>query len=208
MDVKILFFDGETTGLDSKQHCLHQLGCIIDINGEIKERFSLNIRPPADAIITPEALKVSGVTQEQIMAYDSVSANHSTLTSKLSRYVSKFDKTDKFYLCGFNNRSFDDGFLRRFFNDAGDNYFGSWFWPNSLDALVLATEKMIEKRPYMKNFQQGTVAEHLGIVIDQSKLHDAIYDVEVCRQIYYKLKGVDTDISKPLNINLAKDDNS
>ncbi len=39
-------------------------------------------------------------------------------------------------------------------------------------------------RAQMENFKQGTVAKTLGIAIDDSKLHDALYDIEVCKAIY------------------------
>lgn len=40
-----------------------------------------------------------------------------------------------------------------------------------------------EKRAEMENFKQGTVAKALGINVDDSKLHDALYDIEICKQI-------------------------
>jgi DNA polymerase-3 subunit epsilon len=36
----------------------------------------------------------------------------------------------------------------------------------------------------MENFKQGTVAKALGIEIDESRLHDALYDIQVCKSIY------------------------
>ena len=32
--------------------------------------------------------------------------------------------------------SFDNQFLRQWFADNGDQYFGSWFWPNTLDVYI------------------------------------------------------------------------
>lgn len=36
----------------------------------------------------------------------------------------------------------------------------------------------------MKDFKQGTVAKTLGIQVDDTKLHDALYDIEICKAIY------------------------
>jgi DNA polymerase-3 subunit epsilon len=48
---------------------------------------------------------------------------------------------------------------------------------------VWATPYLSEKRAEMENFKQGTVAKALGINVDDSKLHDALYDIEICKQI-------------------------
>lgn len=50
----------------------------------------------------------------------------------------------------------------------GDKYFGSWFWSNSIDVMVLATPYLAAKRTEMENFKQGTVAKALGIQVDDS----------------------------------------
>ena len=43
----------------------------------------------------------------------------------------------------------------------------------------------------MKNFKLGTVAETLGVKVDESKLHDGLYDVELTKAIYDKITGFD-----------------
>lgn len=50
--------------------------------------------------------------------------------------------------------------------------------------MVLATPYLAEKRSEMKDFKQGTVAKALGIQVDDSKLHDALYDIEICKAIF------------------------
>ena len=105
----------------------------------------------------------------------------------LSKYVDKFDKKDKFFLVGYNNASFDNSFFRAFFVQNNDNYFGSWFWSNSLDAMVLASNFLINERNNMIDFKQSTVAKYLGIEVDETKLHDAEYDVNLMIQIFKKV---------------------
>lgn len=183
---KILFFDTETTGTDSKIHCFHQIAGIIDINGEVKERFNFNVRPDKDAEIDSSALSVSKVTKEQINEYPDIPTVHRNFTELLDKYVNKFDRTDKFFLSGFNV-TFDVQFLRRFFNVAYDNYFGSYFWSNPLDIMDLATFFSMDLRNRMQNFKLHTVAKHFGENIDENKLHDAMYDIELTRNIYINI---------------------
>ena len=69
-----------------------------------------------------------------------------------------------------------------------DKYFGSWFWADSIDCLVLASYKFRKERGRLENFKQMTVAKYLGIEIDEEKLHDAEYDINICIDIFNKLQ--------------------
>ena len=182
--MKILFLDLETTGTSVYSDGIHQISGIIIINGEIKEKFDFKVRPHDGATISTEALAVAHVTLEEVMAYPPMSEVYYKIISILEKYVSKYDKTDKFHIAGYNIGPFDIPFFRRWFSLNGDKFFGSWFWPNCLDVMVLATPALAGQRHLMPNFKQGTVAQYLGIKIDENKLHDALYDVEVCKSIY------------------------
>jgi DNA polymerase-3 subunit epsilon len=183
--MKIMFFDLETTGVDPKLCAIHQLSGIIEIDGEIKETFNFKLKPFNGALIEKSALEIAGVTEEQIHNYPSYVDVQNQFLNLMRKYVSAYDKLDKFFLCGFNNASFDNHFLRAWFSLCGDKYYGSWFWPNTLDVMVLATQKLLEMRYSMPNFQLKTVAASLKVQVDQQKLHDAVYDVELTRQIYH-----------------------
>lgn len=109
------------------------------------------------------------------------------LVGILSKYVNKFDKRDKMYLVGYNNAGFDNSFLRALFQQCGDKYFGSWFYPNCMDVYVMVTPFLMGVRNDMENFKLMTVAKTMGIEIDENKLHDATYDIELTRDIFYRI---------------------
>ena len=183
--MKLLFFDLETTGTYPGKHGIHQMSGMIVIDGVIKETFDYKVRPNPKAEILDEALAVAGVTREQILAYPPMGeVYHQFVDGILAKYVDRYNKKDKFFLAGYNNASFDNQFLRGWFLQNGDQYFGSWFWSNSIDVMVLATPYLAARRTEMKDFKQGTVAKTLGIQVDDTKLHDALYDIEICKAIY------------------------
>jgi DNA polymerase-3 subunit epsilon len=184
---KIIFYDLETTGVKYWKNSIHQMAGCIDIDGQVVETFDFRVAPHPKAVIEPDALKIGGVTLEQIMAYPDMLTVHKEFTAMLAKYVDRYKKTDKFFLCGYNNMGFDDKFLRQFFELNGDNYFGSYFWANSLDVMCLATNKLLETRKGMADFKLKTVAGTMGLTIDESRLHEAGYDIELTRQIYYLL---------------------
>jgi len=185
---KILFFDLETTGTKFWKNGIHQISGAIVIDGIIKERFNYRVRPNVSAHIEDEALNVAGVTREQILSYPPMIEVYKNIINMLSKYVDKYNKKDKFHLAGYNNAHFDNPFFRAFFVQNGDEYFGSWFWSDSIDCMVLASNKLKNIRSEMKDFKQSTVAKQLGIDVDESKLHDAEYDIDICIQIYKIVK--------------------
>jgi DNA polymerase-3 subunit epsilon len=188
---KKFFFDVETTGLDPKQNAIHQLAVILEIDGEVKEKIDWKIRPFRGAKIDEKALKVSGVDKEALSIYPSQKDVFAELLVLLASYVDPYDPKDKFHLVGYNNRYFDDRFLRAWFELNRNTYFGSWFWADSLDVMVLASQYLYWERSKMPNFKLGTVAQFLGIKVLESNLHDGLYDVEITREIYNKITGAD-----------------
>lgn len=186
---KLLFFDLETTGTMFWRNGIHQIGGIIDIDGEEKERFDIRLAPNPKAQVEQAALDVGGVTLEQIQSYQPMEEGYRQLVGILSRYVNKFDKRDKMYLVGYNNASFDNQFLRALFTQCGDKYFGSWFYPNCMDVYVMATPFIMDHQKDMENVKLMSVAKQMGIEVDNDRLHDATYDIELTRDIYYKIIG-------------------
>lgn len=186
--MKLLFFDLETTGIKYWRNGIHQISGEVVIDGVSKESFNYFVSPHPQCEIEEEALKVCNVTREQILAYPPMNRVYTDFVRMLSKYVSKFDKKDKFFLVGYNNASFDNSFLKAFFVQNNDNFFYSWFWVNSIDVMVLATQHLMHKRPDMTDFKLETVARTLGIEIEQSKLHDASYDIYLTKEIYQRIK--------------------
>ena len=182
--MKLVFFDLETTGTNPGKHGIHQISRQIVIDGVIKETFDFHVQPNPKALIEDEALKVGNVTREQILAYPPMQQVYQEFVSMLGKYVDKFNKKDKFFLVGYNNAAFDNQFLRGFFLQNGDVYFGSWFWANSIDVMVLASAYLATRRPDMENFKLSTVARTLGVDVQSESLHDAMYDIELTKAVF------------------------
>jgi len=190
---KLFWFDLETTGVNPAKHGIHQIAGRIEIDGVLKEKFDIKLQPNPKAQIDLEALRVASVTLDDIMGYQSFEAGYLQLTTLLGKYVDKYGKHDKFHMAGYNCQSFDSQFLRGLFMQNNDQYFGSWFWPNTIDVFVLAGEHFMNERHLFKEFKLKTVAEYLGIEVKASRLHDADYDIELTKAIYDKLKEAEED---------------
>lgn len=187
--MKRFYFDLETTGLYYFKNGIHQIAGYIEIDGVIEERFNFKVKPVTNAIIEASALEICSISEETIMGYPDMGVVYSELIQILKKYVDKYNKADKFHLVGFNNRKFDDPFLRAWFTQNHDKYFGSWFWSDSIDVLVLASDYLETKRGTMENFQLKTVAKELGIEVNDDQLHDGMYDIELTRKIHKIIKN-------------------
>lgn len=182
--MKRIFIDTETTGLDAVKHGIHQLAVLIDTPSG-SEELNFKVQPAAGKMCSPDAFEIAGVTVEQIREYAPTMTVYRELTAKLGEYVDKFDKRDKFFVYAYN-APFDTQFLRQWFADCGDVYYGSWFWHPPIDIMTLAAHSLMSIRPGMVNFKLGTVAQELGIEPD-GDLHDALTDIRLAKRVYERL---------------------
>lgn len=186
--MKLLFFDLETTGTNPGRNGIHQISGQIVIDGKHVQDFDFHVRPNPKAVIEDAALNVGCVTREQVLAYPPMGQVYKEFVAMLDKYVDKYNKKDKFFLVDYNNAAFDNQFLRGFFLQNGDNYFGSYFWSNSIDVMVLASAYIADRRADMENFKLSTVAKFLGVSVSDDSLHNALYDIELTRAVYEIVK--------------------
>lgn len=186
--MKLLFFDLETTGTNPGRNGIHQISGQIVIDGKHVQDFDFHVQPNPKAVIEDAALNVGGVTREQVLAYPPMGQVYKEFVAMLDKYVDKYNKKDKLFLVGYNNAAFDNQFLRGFFLQNGDNYFGSYFWSNSIDVMVLASAYIADRRADMENFKLSTVAKFLGVSVSDDSLHNALYDIELTRAVYEIVK--------------------
>lgn len=164
----------------------------MDIDGQEAERFDIRLAPNPAATIEQEALDVAGVTLEQIQSYQPMEEGYRQLVGILSKYVNKFDKRDKMYLVGYNNAGFDNNFLRALFQQCGDKYFGSWFYPNCMDLLRSQNEMIKDIHDYVK---EVTSEKYIG----ESRMTNFSINLAadiLTEAISPKIKGMMVDLLK------------
>lgn len=184
-DVIYAWIDEETTGLDPEKNDVITLSVMIEINGKIDKSINLKIQPHSWENIDDEALKVNGITREEMKTFDPPDIALDKLLTFFSKYVNKFDKKDKFYFAGYNVKKFDIPFLEQFFIKCGDDYFWSWFQPQKLD--VFDAIHFFYMAGYFRdceNLKLSTIANKMDIPLNA---HDAKSDIMATRAICYKL---------------------
>jgi DNA polymerase-3 subunit epsilon len=207
---KLVFIDVETTGVDPQRNGLTQISGCVQIGNQVMESFDYFVRPYAHDEIEDAALDVTGINRRQFLPpehpdflavpgqeFEDPHFIYARMVVMFGKYVSQYDKTDKFQFVGYNAHSFDMPFMRRFWEKNNDRFFGSWFWYPCLDVMLVWAQILQTTRSELTNFKLATVARHCGIKVDESRLHDSQYDIELTRDLWLAALNI---------INRGKDD--
>lgn len=200
---KLIFIDVETTGTLAERHGLIQLSGCIQVSGEVMDYFDYFLCPFPSDVIEDEALKVTGIDRRQLLpaadpaclkipGQDFVEPFDVFVAFKqlLARYIDPYDRADKFQFVGYNAHSFDMPFVRRFWEKNNDRFFGSWFWYPCLDVMLVWGQILHQERADLSNFRLATVARHCGLEVDEARLHDARYDIDLTRQLWLAAEAI------------------
>jgi DNA polymerase-3 subunit epsilon len=180
---KILHIDLETTGRNHWENGIHQIACIIEIDGKTVEEFDFKVRPHPSAIIKDDALKVSNTTREQIREYDRSDIIFPKFLANISQFVDVQDPLDKFFLSGFNAASFDVPFLETWMKMHNFREWSGYFHNAVLDTQTLLGDYFRRNKIPVSSYSLSNMLKMAGMVFSPSAMHDAIYDVYLSQQI-------------------------
>ena len=184
--MKKIYFDCETTGLSAIKNGIIQIAGIIEINNEKVKSFNMKIKPFASDIIKQEALDISGITLEDIKGFEDPKTAYNNIVTIFDRYVDKYDRNDKFLVCGYNVR-FDIDFLKEFFVKNGDDYLFSYFGQVRDPLPVIQYLSSMGKINTINN-KLSTMCEYFGI--DIKNAHDAMVDIRATKSLAEKIDSL------------------
>ncbi len=181
--MKILFIDTETGGITEKS-ALIQLSGIIQIGKEVAEEFDFYIKPFSGSEVTDEALRIQNRTRLEVEQYPPEEEIFKKFMYILNKYIDKYNKEDKFLVCGYNVR-FDIDVLNRFLRRHGEKYLFSYIQSTTLDPLQwIAALQLLKKVPVLKDNKLETWCNHFGIEL---KAHDSLEDIKATKALTKKM---------------------
>jgi DNA polymerase-3 subunit epsilon len=186
-----IFYTLLLTGFKVHRHSIFGIEMDVEVDGVIVNKIRYKVAPNPKAAIEDSQLKEYDTNETEVRSFPSMADIHKLLIQDLKKLVDNFDRKDKIYLIGFKNAGCDDLFLRAWFEQNGDTFFGSWFWHNSIDTSVLATQYLLDRRRDMHSFKMEAVAKELGLVTD-GLFYESI--PATIRQIYRITTGLDEEI--------------
>ena len=187
--MKIIYVDTETTGATPSgpnAHDVVQLAVIVEIDGQIVERLTLECAPFRPTNYEPEALSITGTTMGQLLLRPDPTATYKKFTDLLHKYRSKYDKKDRFFFVAYNAQ-FDYQVLIEQAKKAGDEWFMTNFWSPPICVMMAAANILMPVRDQMPNFKLQTVCKYCEIEFDNNAAHDALYDLSKTVELYKKL---------------------
>jgi len=165
LENKFVVFDFETTGLNvTDGDKIVEIGAVKIEGGKITEKFMCFVDPQVH--IPESATKIHGITDKDV-------AGSPTYDMALPDFY-KF--TRDCYLVGYNSINFDYGFLNHYGRLCGYNFDNP-----QLDVYKMALKGVTG----VKNHKLGTVAEKMGVVLDNA--HRAVYDAIATAELLIKL---------------------
>jgi len=176
-----LWLDVETTGLDSKEHGVIQLACLVENKqGEIIDKFEIRIKPFKGCIYSADAKKVHGKSKKEIKTY----VPEKEAVTKFILWLQKYQiNKEQYSITGYNSR-FDQEFIISLFER---NNIPFWTYFNYYDIDVFALIKILDLSGTFegkKSKKLVAVCNSQGIKINA---HDALSDIEATRKLYNKV---------------------
>lgn len=193
-NMRFLWLDTETTGLEVENSSIFQAAMILVENGKVLAERCFYLNPLSNTILYDEAAgKIHRYSKEQITSFPpertQTARIASFLTDARERWQTDGSQTKKLALCGYNIK-FDRTHLQALLMRNGfrfDDYF------SKPEGDVLQQVRIASGRnllPKLANQKLETVAQYFGIPME--KAHDALCDIRATRQIAHTLyrKGI------------------
>lgn len=160
----IVVFDFETTGLNVSQgDKIIEIGAVKMVDGKFTDRFMCMVDPKMKL---PEKItELTGIKDEDVQG-----------ANTYSEVLADFYKFTRGSILSGYNVKFDYGFLYYYGKKCGYNF----------DNQLLDVYELAQKGVHgTKNLKLGTVAEKLGVVLDNA--HRAVYDALATAEVLIKL---------------------
>ena len=178
-------FDFETTGLHYETgDRIVEIGAVKIEDGKITDKFMCYVDP--EKHIPEDSTKITGITDEDVAG-----------APKDYEALQDFYKfTRGAILTGYNILGFDMRFL------CGQGKSARWNFDNdAIDTYHLA-QKYVHG---VKNYKLGTIAEKLGVVLDNA--HRAVYDAMATAEVFIKLAENIVEEPKDTETDAENDEN-
>lgn len=177
-----VWYDVETTGLSLQDGAgVCQFACFIEKNGTIVDTINYNIDISSykrEVKVSSKALEINGRSLESL--YEGV-----TVEELIKELCEKLPFQGKAVLVGYNNTSFDSHFLRDLFEQTSQRYTAYFDY------------KQVDVFEFVKALHLGGIIEAPNghslvamadlVGVKQEKAHEALADILMTRDLYYKL---------------------
>lgn len=194
--MNILFFDLETTGLESENNSVIQIAAEMYTDGKVVNAFNHKLQPNGNKFINLGALKVNKTKIRELKSFDASLEIVHKFADFLLDCKEKSGK-EPLVVCG-QNVAFDVQFLNRLFADHGIVGLNEILAYRVLDTSTIAQFLIDSGKIDLKSYNLKKLSEYFKV--DQLKegddalvnvsYHDALYDVRMTARVYYAMRNL------------------
>ena len=181
---KIFWNDIETGGVNPKTDAILQIAFIIDLEGEEIVSFNSFVKPFNGAMVSDEALKVTGIKREDIDRFPDAYSVYHEMRKLLDAHGYKKQKAYRYVPAGYNNQ-FDLEFLLEWMTQI-DSKFAFWDFlqMTPIDPLPILRALRFAGILPIQDTKLSTVCEYLRIPL---AAHDALSDIRATKIVTERL---------------------
>lgn len=183
--MRFLWIDTETTGLEVTDSAAFEVAMILVDNGKVICSRCFFLNPLSETIkYHEEAGKVHGYSENDIRSFPTESEQVQKIASFLEDarelWMKDGSKREKMVVAGYNV-GFDIKHLKALLERNGFHY-EDYFSDVVADVFLQVKKAGMQRAlPYLPDRKLGTVAKHLGVVMDRA--HDALSDIKATREV-------------------------
>lgn len=180
MEQRIVVTDVETGGTDSTKHSLLQVAIVVFENGKELDAIKINVVHD-EYCVTDVAMKINKIDLDKHKGLSKEDA-----VKEIKAFMAKyFDEPAQ--VCG-HNVSFDVSFIKKMFNDVGENY-DRLFSYRLLDTSAVA-RFLIFIGVIPSGGSLGDLLTYFKVPHDKMELHDALVDCRVTYQLLLAMRSL------------------
>ena len=181
--MRLLWLDCETGGLEAGYHEMLTVAGIIEIDKKVVMDFHFKMKPRYPDRLNPTALKVNGLTYNEIMGFP----DQFDTVYKLKKIFIKYGLRNNKLICAGHNVGFDRGFLNALFLQLGCKTLHYWLDYHHLDTMSVAAWLRYVGKLNIDSLKLVDLCLHFGIPL---KAHDAFEDIQATRLLAKELQGL------------------
>lgn len=189
--MRLLWTDTETGGLEAGYHEMLTIAGIIEIDKKVVDEFYYKIKPNFPERLQDGALKVNGLTREEVMTFEDSGVVFNRLKTKFIKYGVDGAVFGNRLVGAGHNVGFDKGFLNAFFTYHKCDTLYYWLDYHHMDTMSVAAWLRYCGLLDVKNLKLETLCKHFNIPL---KAHDALEDIRATKllavELFKMVKGM------------------
>lgn len=193
----ILFIDTETTGLNPEENDVIQIAAVYYKNDIFHSEKNIKLTNDYPTKTNLGALAVNRTSFKTLYTRKNNSDKEEALKEFCDWILTlpKTNEKENIYIAG-QNVKFDINFMNSCLARYGITGFEDIFNRAPIDTMQIG--QFLRNNGLINSYSNSLIylAQALGVNVDNSKAHDALYDTKLCVEVYYKMcdlvKGVES----------------